>query len=464
LVEHAVGEALALGAAAEHHFVRRDRDGSPSYWSVRAQRLGSGVLLLATDVNAFAHAAQAVCAAQRDYVEATAHELRGPLSVIKAWASAADRKRAAGAGEGAGERVDPFIGETLQVIGAHIDRMSDLLNDLLDVARSDAGAVRAVRRSTPVYALVQRAVSASPFGDRVSLPDTLPGRVTVDSLHIEAVLDKLVAYVGRRKTEGPIELTVDTVESDLPGKAEVHIAIVDRGPPLSRKMQAALFGRYRKDNLRGSLGLYICQQLVAANGGRIWLEPYDDGAARFIVALPAEDVRLGGIALPSERGMKEPQKLVSVASPRSGREPSPGLRARAPLPPGKSRARLLFAERDPEMLLHGSSVLRLQGHEVVGAPSGEHFWKDLESGDFDVVLVDLTMPGVGGVAGLRRIRSRPAPPAVVVTLPSADRPEELLASEREGAQAVFPRPFDWAHLLALVHSAKAARLGVLEAL
>lgn len=421
-VEHVLHEAIDLGSAAEHHFVRRDPDGSPSCWSIRAQRLGRGVLLWAVDVSAFAHAAQAIHAAQRDYVEVAAHELRGPLSVIKAWSSAADQKRAAPS-----TPVDPFIDETLQVIGVHIDRMSELLNDLLDVARSDAGVVRALRRSTAIFAMVRRAVGASPFGDRVSLPDTLPGKVTVDSLHIEAVIDKLLAYVGRRQPEGPIELTVQAVPGDLPGKDEVHISIIDRGPPLSRQVQSGLFGRYRRDNPRGSLGLYICQQLMAANGGRIWLEPRDDGSARFILALPAEELHAATPSLPPAKG--------------------------------KVRARLLFGEQDVEMLSHAASVLRLSGHEVVGAPSGEVFWKDLEEGDFDVVLVDLSMPGLGGVSGLRRIRQRPAPPAVVVTLSGAERPEHLAASEREGAQAVLAKPFDWPHLLSLVLSAKAARQG-----
>ncbi|MFT3771890.1 MAG: hybrid sensor histidine kinase/response regulator [Minicystis sp.] len=414
-VAHLWEEARANGAV-EHHVERRGPDGAASFWSVRARRTAGGVLVCATDSTAFAEAAHALHAVQRSFVGAAAHELRAPLSAIKAWASALSaRRRGAGKGDD-----DSLSDDGLTAIARQVDRMNEMLSDLLDAARSDAGALRAARVAVPVGELMARARDAAPAGGRVTLGALPDARVLVDPRHLEAALARLVACVARRQPEGPIAITAERAG------AEIHVLVTDGGPPLAPAAEADLFGRIaRPGRGRGvGIGLHVVQLLAAGSGGRVWLERAA-GGVRFVLALPEGD-----------------------GPPDAG-----GARAAEPArPQGPLRALLVL--RDQGVLARAASILRLYGHHVVTAAQ-------LAGADgFDLVLVDPLHPAASGVAAVEALRARPDPPVVLVTAPAGARPESLVGVERAGALAVLPEPIDWAHLLALVQTVGAARHAV----
>jgi len=397
-------EARAFGAV-EHHVERRGPDGAASFWSVRARRAEGGVLVCATDLTAFAEAAHALHGVQRVFVAAAAHELRAPLSAIKAWASALGaRRRAPHTVED-----EPLLDDGLGAIARQVDRMNELLSDLLEAARSDTGALRAARAPVPVADLLERAVDAAPSAGRVTLGPLPDACVLVDSRHLEAAFARIAAAVAKRQTEGPI-----TVTCELEG-AEVRVVVADGGPALAPAVEADVFGRVpRPGRGRGvGLGLHVAQLLVARSGGRLWREREGSGD-RFVIALPAAD------APPPERA------------------------------PGPLRALVVLRE-DGGLLGRAASILRLYGHQVVTAPSPA----SIEAAAFDLVLVDLLRPSAGGIAALAPLRARPRPPVILVTAPPGARPDALAGAERAGALAVLPEPIDWAHLLALVQSTAA---------
>lgn len=420
-------EALALDATVEHHTARSDASGARSLYCLRARRIEPGVLLWATEVTALAQAWRAIHDCQRDYVAMTAHELRGPLTSIKAWACAADQKRPGDARRGAPDR-SPLVSDALQAIVRQVDRMSELLTDLLDVARDGAGALRAARTVVDVEDLVTRACAASPFGLDVTVRRPLPGAVFCDVLHLEVVLGKLIAHAARRRREAPVEVSAEASDG------EVRVSVIDRGPPLGAEAEGDLFGRFSRSGRRqgGGLGLYLCQQLVAHEGGRIWIE-HEGSASRLVVALPDA----GRADLDAE----EPDGRRS-AIPRAALRP----------------LRILVADRDAALVGRAVSVLRLGGHDPAGVASGERFWQLLEhDGAIDAVLVDLQMPDVAGLVAIERIRAAASPPAIVVLSPSVERPAALAGVERAGALAVIPKPVDWPHLVALINAVASAR-------
>jgi signal transduction histidine kinase/CheY-like chemotaxis protein len=395
-------EARSAGAS-EHHVERRGRDGERSFWSLRARRTPAGVLVCAADLTALAGAAQAVHASARDYVAVAAHELRAPLSAIKAWASALDGRRGA---------PGPGDAEGLGAIARQVDRMNDLLTDLFDAARAGSGALHARRAPVAVEALVRGIGGGSV---RPVIHGDLPGRVFVDAGQIQAVLGRLLGWIAGRQPGGEIR-----VDASVAG-AEVHVSLLDPGPALSRRAEGDLFGR----GMRGGrgLGLYLCQHLAAVNGGRVWREPVPDAggapAARLVLALPTEQ-------LPGRR-----REGVAV--------------------------RVLVGEADPQHRARGVAALRLEGDEVSGAADGAALFRDLEGGDWDVVVADPALLGDAPCAALQRMRASVAPPVIVVVAPSAERPLALDGAERAGALAVLGRPLDWPHLISLVGCAARGR-------
>jgi CheY-like chemotaxis protein len=200
----------------------------------------------------------------------------------------------------------------------------------------------------------------------------------------------------------------------------VHVVVSDPGPELTRLAEGELFGRSLRNRRSRGIGLYLCQQLAAASGGRLFRER-TRGGARFVLALPEE----------------------------------------APPPPCGEPGHAVVLVGDPDPVRRGRTVaaLRLDGHEAAGVGDGVALIRSLDERAFDVVVTDLLMPGAGGVAGLSRIRAQPAAPAVIVIAPSAERPEALDGAERAGALAVLATPVDWPHLLSLVGCAAASRAG-----
>lgn len=112
-------------------------------------------------------------------------------------------------------------------------------------------------------------------------------------------------------------------------------------------------------------------------------------------------------------------------------------------------ARALVVDDDRAMVRTLSDVLRLKGWEVDNAYSGTEAVNAVANGAFNVVLMDVTMPGLNGVAALKAIRARR--PDVRVVLMTAYAAQELLAdAAREGAHRVLPKPLDLPALLALM--------------
>ena len=418
-------EARGASVAVEHHVERHGRGGAASFWSLRARRTGAGVLVCATDLTSFAEAAQAVHASQRAYVAAVTHELRAPLAAIKVWAGALDgRRRPRREAEG---NLPPPLDEGLGAIARQVDRMDELLSDLLEAARSEAGAVRAHRVPLGAADLVRRAIEAAPgpLAARARLGVAVEDRVLVDPLQLEAVLGRLLAYVARRSPEGPLVIDLERAP------AEVLVRVPDAGPPLPALAEADLFGRRALAGRgRGAgIGLHVAQLLAAAGGARVWRERGPDGA-RFVVALPGEAAARAG----------------ATAEPR-------------PL-------RVLVAEREEGGLLaRAASVLRLFGHEVTTRSSAEGLHATLAGpagdGAPDLVVAGALLLGAPWLGELPALRARlgPAAPVVILTAPSGERPAELALAERSGVVAVLPEPLDWTHLVALVQSVSSARAG-----
>lgn len=126
------------------------------------------------------------------------------------------------------------------------------------------------------------------------------------------------------------------------------------------------------------------------------------------------------------------------------------------------RPRILVVEDDPENCQALSELLSAEGFDPLPFDSGEAAWMAMESGQVqaDVVVADVRMPGLNGVALLRRLKTRF--PAIPVVLVSAFAEEEVWSDGlRAGAADVFPKPIHGASLVrALRHAVAGGRESV----
>jgi len=164
--------------------------------------------------------------------------------------------------------------------------------NLLDMVRVETGGLAVRKAWQPLEEVLGVALlrledrlRAHPVDTR--LPDDLP-LVPVDELLVEQVFINLLENAAKHTNPG----TPVTVAAWTDG-AEVVVEVADRGPGVPEEAREVIFRKfYRAQSSRHSdgagLGLAICRGIVAAHGGRIWMEPRPGGGAAFRFTLPLQ--------------------------------------------------------------------------------------------------------------------------------------------------------------------------------
>jgi two-component system sensor histidine kinase KdpD len=213
-------------------------------------------------------------------LSSVSHDLRTPLAVVTGAASTLLK-----------ERLEPLVRRELtETILQEADRLNRLVQNLLDMSRLEAGAIRVKKQWQPIEEGIGTALNRMEkvLGNRVvtvTLPDTLT-LVPLDSVLMEQVFVNLLENAAKYTPPGtPIE-----VETRL-AKDHVEIEIRDRGPGLPEGQEARIFEKFHRGRTEGGgagLGLAICRGIVLAHGGRIWAEQRAEGGACFHIVLPIE--------------------------------------------------------------------------------------------------------------------------------------------------------------------------------
>jgi PAS domain S-box-containing protein len=224
--------------------------------------------------------------ARDDFVSLAAHELRNPLNTLQLQiASTALRLKPTAeplSADGMRERLERMA-RTTGVLAGLIDR-------LLDVSRMVSG-LRLEPEEFDLGVLAKgvadRMMADDAGGSETNIRRTGSLRVNWDRQRIDDVISNLLANAYKYGAGKPVELQLEGLHDSV--RLEVH----DRGPGIPAADQQRIFDRFEQvpPRLRMSigglgLGLWICRQIVAAHGGRIWVECPPGEGARFIAELP----------------------------------------------------------------------------------------------------------------------------------------------------------------------------------
>jgi K+-sensing histidine kinase KdpD len=213
-------------------------------------------------------------------IGAVSHDLRTPLATIKVASSTfLDRS----------SELSPGDAEELHsLIDLQADRLTRLVNSLLDMTRIESGTLEVRRRPWSLRDIVNEALAelhSSLAGRQVDvvLPDELPF-VDVDPLLISQVLANLVDNANRHGPAG----TPVAVAATMRGHDRLTVSVSDRGPGVPAAEREAIFEKFVRFDTggRSGLGLAIAKAFVEAHGDRVWVEPAPGGGARFAFTLP----------------------------------------------------------------------------------------------------------------------------------------------------------------------------------
>ncbi len=350
------------------------------------------------------------------FLAVLSHELRSPLSAISGWADILE-KQASG---------NELLAKAALVIRRNAQLQTRMINDLLDMSAVVAGKLVLQRDTVDLAALTAETLlshvhTAQARGIQLECQGSSVLWVAGDAQRLTQVISNLVGNALKFSNDGGRVMVTTRQHED----GTVVLSVQDDGRGISPDFLPHVFDRLRQED--GSrtrkagglgLGLAITRAIVELHGGHI--AAHSDGpdlGARFDVRLPA------------------------AAPPAASTAPAaPPVDAHAPRLDG---VRLLLVDDEDDAREVGQAALRDLGADVVAAGSAREALALLQTDKFDLMVSDIGMPEMDGLALVRAVRSQPVTadlPAVALTafamLP--DRQAGLAA----GFQRYVAKPID----------------------
>ncbi|MBW4093502.1 MAG: response regulator [Proteobacteria bacterium] len=381
--------------------------------------------------------AEAATADKSRLIAMVSHELRTPLQALLHGIELLD-----------GAPLDPLYRRLLAGMRQSGGSMLRLAEDILDVARMEAGRLalhaercdprrpleRAVDMLRPIAA--ERGVSLA-----LEVAADVPGAIMADPARLQQIAVNLLSNAAKFSRPGLVRLYAGVA----PGPT-LLVAVTDQGPPIAPEQRALLFQPFSRLSAPGQtaagvgLGLSICRDLAALMGGEIGCTagelaadpagPASGNVFWFTVPLVGDDA--GPTAAP--RGVT-PAGCLRDAGPRA-----------------RARARILLAEDVAVSRLVTTALLRREGHAVHPVADGAAAVEAATHGVYDLVLMDMELPGLDGLAATRAIRGLPGAAGAVpiIGLTGSVSPEDYAACLLAGMEEVLAKSAGREELLAAV--------------
>ncbi|AWB22292.1 PAS domain-containing protein [Methylobacterium currus] len=370
--------------------------------------------------------AESASAAKTEFLATMSHEIRTPLNGVIGYAELLVR-------EGDLSPEQRRSAERIQEAG---QALLTVVNDVLDFSKIEAGQIDLDPQPFGPAALADSAVSivrTAADAKRLALSvETAPGlasRLVGDPDRLRQVLLNLVNNAIKFTPAGRVTLHLSSAPLAC-GRHALRVAVSDTGIGIPADRLGQLFQRFSQ--VDGSiqrrfggtgLGLAISRQLIEAMGGEIGVESRPGAGSTFWFAVP----------------------LPAAAEGEAARE-------RPPLAPLARPARILLVEDSPVNQDIARAILERRGHQVTVAGDGAEAILAVQAGGYDVVLMDVQMPGMDGLTATRHIRAldRPASRLPIVALTANVLPQQIAQFRAAGMDDHVGKPFRPDEFLATV--------------
>jgi two-component system, sensor histidine kinase len=366
-------------------------------------------------------------------IEATlaelAHEIRTPLTGILALGellTASDL--------GARER---GWAAAIKTTAEHLAMLTSLI---VDAARADAKGLVLRRELIRPQRLAQAlAVSLAARADakglkaEVKIAADLPAGVIGDPLRLRGALENLIDNAVKFTERGSVALAV-TAEKAARGRVRLRFTVSDSGIGLSAAEIRRLFQPFAQasDQIArrfggAGLGLAFVKRIAKAMGGNLTVTSAPGGGSSFRLTAACDQV---------------------AEAPAADRDGSPGEGAVAPLRP----LNILCAEDNPYGRVVLNTILAELGHRADFVGTGAAAVAAATRGGYDVVLMDVTLPGLDGLEATRRIRAldRPAGGVLLIGISGRANAADEAAGRAAGMDGYLVKPISPAALTRLL--------------
>jgi signal transduction histidine kinase/DNA-binding NarL/FixJ family response regulator len=381
-------------------------------------------------------AAEAANQAKSAFLAQMSHEIRTPMTAVLALTDLLllDAAR-------------PRDAERLRLLRSSAASLRGLLDDVLDFAKIESGRIVLAHAPFAPRELVADVVGL--FRPLASTKDCFiafdasaaPARVSADAARIRQVLVNLVGNAVKFTDDGRIDVRVWA-----DGPSRLRFRVSDTGIGVSDDVKRRIFEPFEQGDVEtarrfggAGLGLAICRELVHAMGGEIAIDaaPGQGAAFEFDVVVEPADAP----ATAADAAVPAPSGAADGFQPR----------------------RILIAEDNDVTREVERTILERDGHTVVAVADGVEAVRAAADTRFDVVVLDIRMPRMDGVAAAREIRRDARSRGVPIIALSAD-PLAFRSQELAGVfDAVLEKPIDWAKLAAAMAAHAPAQAGAQSA-
>ncbi len=351
-----------------------------------------------------------------EFMASVGHELRTPMNAILGLNGVLQSELSD----------QPGNVEIAEHIRLSTEQLLSLVNEILDFSQLEAGRLTLLEKPLALPQFFHRLVQ--PFAVRaqekslrfqLTLDPQLPAWVEADEQRLLQIVSNLLDNAIKFTHQGQIDVRVTALQ----GRIRVEVQDTGRGIPIERQKQ--VFNRFEHADVQTKLAfggtglvLAICERLVSLQQGHIGVQSGKGQGALFWFELP-----LDAVEMPADAS------IVALA------QAAPEV------------LRFLLVDDNAVNIMVAQLLLKKcwpHAH-VVTAQSGEQALQVLDTASFDVVLMDMVMPGLDGLETTRLIRTHPLPAlaqVVVIGLTANTNALDRAQCMQAGMNAVLAKPMD----------------------
>jgi PAS domain S-box-containing protein len=349
--------------------------------------------------------AEAATRAKSEFLANMSHELRTPLNGVLGYAQLLQRDR----------DLNVSQREALEAIAKCGSQLLDLINDILDLSKIEAGRLDIdesptdlAKLLTDVKYVVGEAAERKGLQLTMSLAGDIPRSVMLDGRHLRQVLLNLLGNAIKFTSEGEVKLIVARGDSNL------FIEVADTGPGIEPESLSEIFAAFAQTRTGAAaggtgLGLTICDHLIRKMGGALRVESCPGEGSRFFFTLPLVEGPVAG-------------------AEDDDRDDLPGLDAR--LAPGERLTALVVDDSSANRRIL-AGLLESAGAQVISATGGFEAIELARAHRPDVVFMDLKMSDLDGLEATRRLGRDPLTAAIPVIAVTASAFGDIRQAARD---------------------------------